>query len=864
MSARTPKPLFPWRKPPSPPPDPTPLQIGEKLVDAVNSAASTVAALSAPKPPSPPPDPTPFQNAEKLVEAVNTAASTVAALHVAFMALSAYLAVTVWGATHVDFLKESPVKLPLIDVQVDLTSFYGVAPWLYVLVHLNLLIQFYLLARKVWAFAAATEYPQLADRLFVFPFVHYLLHRAGRFVRPLLALAVFANVIAVPLFVLLYVQIKFLAYHSEAITWSQRLAVWADAGLLLWMWPRVASRSGRYRDGFRPERCRHKIVAPWLASSMMAVVAMGSCLLALVALVPAAVSDLNSKTLAPDQYEEADGFEARLVRWFDNSYTCGLLVKVQADKDFRSVRWSKVPRQHASCYLNSDSSPSGVAGRLGPTLWITAWLFDAQLSAAKELLKSAEAESLSSRSWRWIGDFLPNRYLDLHNEMLLKETPAPEVLHALQRDIPEIVDRGGGDDKNPRRCRKPDGTPSDRFECAAVLGDWLRKVVPMKLQGRDLRGADLQSAVLPISDLSNVQFQGARLGGAQLQGANLVGAQLQGVSLVGAQLQGASFFGAQLQGARLAGIRLHGVDLFNVQMQGANLDWADLQNVNIAYTQLEGASLIGAQLQGASIRSVFLQGAVLNFAQLQGAFLNLVRLQGASLSGVQLQGAILFDVQLQAVKLDRANFNAAILLNVALGGGEGGADSAVAAMFFDLDEAPLNAQQSAKIIDAVRPFLSAVKDRADFEQRIKQASQPDSGMVQFGNHDCYGSEKVGCSMGDVSERFISEKYFPMLVDLVCGEDSEDFVVAAKKGVLRQLVVEEIEWGNVEWLDTFIKYNLKILRPIVYLAPRLLEALDAKRCPAVESMPEDIKKRLRKAAAYAEQFRLLELRVLPDP
>ena len=106
MSARTPKPLFPWRKPPSPPPDPTP-----------------------------------FQNTEKLVDAVNGAASTVAALHVAFMALSAYLAVTVWGATHVDFLKESPVKLPLIDVQVDLTSFYGVAPWLYVLVHLNLLIR---------------------------------------------------------------------------------------------------------------------------------------------------------------------------------------------------------------------------------------------------------------------------------------------------------------------------------------------------------------------------------------------------------------------------------------------------------------------------------------------------------------------------------------------------------------------------------------------------------------------------------------------------------------------------------------------------------------------------------------------------
>lgn len=860
MSARTPKPLFPWRKPPSPPPDPTPLQIGEKLVDAVNSAASTVAALSAPKPPSPPPDPTPFQNAEKLVEAVNTAASTVAALHVAFMALSAYLAVTVWGATHVDFLKESPVKLPLIDVQVDLTSFYGVAPWLYVLVHLNLLIQFYLLARKVWAFAAATEYPQLADRLFVFPFVHYLLHRAGRFVRPLLALAVFASVIAVPLFVLLYVQIKFLAYHSEVITWSQRLAVWADAGLLLWMWPRVASRSGRYRDGFRPERCRHKIVAPWLASSMMAVVAMGSCLLALVALVPAAVSDLNSKTLAPDQYEEADGFEARLVRWLDNSCACKLLVlKWWADS-------SRIPRQFTSpCVKIGRGSPE-VAGRLGPTLWITAWLFDPQTPIASAHPGLAEEKHLPSRLWRWVGDFLPKRYLDLHGEILLKEAAAAEVLHGLKDDVPDDIDIGGVDGKRLQSCQKPDGTRSDRFECIAVLGDWLRKIVPLKLGNRDLRGADLRGAVLPVSDLSKIQLQGAFLDWAQLQGARLDEAKLQDASLMEVQMQKASLNRAWLQGANLESARLQGVSLESARMQGAKLESAWLQGASLNGAQLQGASLNDAQLQGASLNGAQLQGASLSSVQLQGASFDDAQLQGARLDDVQLQGASLIGVHLYGARLNNTNLNAAVLFKVALNGSNGQAGSAVAAMVFDLDDAPLGAQRLDGIIDGIRPFLSGSEERlADFERRLKLAGQSDGGMVRLGSHDCYGSGKIGCLTSDVAERFMNEKYLPVLVDLVCGGSPDGFTVDAGKGVLRRLVVGKVDWKQAEWLDNpDLASWLKRSEPTVYLALRLLEALNAKRCPAVESMPEDLKEHLRKAAALAEQVKLLELRMLPDP
>ena len=53
---------------------------------------------------------------EKLLESANSASQTVAALHVAFMAFAAYLGVIVWGTTHEDLLRISPVKLPILDV----------------------------------------------------------------------------------------------------------------------------------------------------------------------------------------------------------------------------------------------------------------------------------------------------------------------------------------------------------------------------------------------------------------------------------------------------------------------------------------------------------------------------------------------------------------------------------------------------------------------------------------------------------------------------------------------------------------------------------------------------------------------------
>ena len=73
----------------------------------------------------------------------------------AFLALLAYLLVALGGVSHKDLLLNSPVKLPIIDVDIPLFSFFQYAPVLLLLVYLSLLIQHVILARKYRKFIEA-------------------------------------------------------------------------------------------------------------------------------------------------------------------------------------------------------------------------------------------------------------------------------------------------------------------------------------------------------------------------------------------------------------------------------------------------------------------------------------------------------------------------------------------------------------------------------------------------------------------------------------------------------------------------------------------------------------------------------------
>ncbi len=532
-------------------------------------------------------------DAQALLDAANDASQTVAVLHVAFMAVCAYVLVIVFGTTDLDLLMGgNNVNLPVIDVAVPIVGFYAVAPYLVVLMHLNLLLQLQLLSRKLFAFDAATPAEEgvggLRDRLHIFPYTYYLVGRPGAVVGGLLGLVVSVTLIMLPLATLLALQLTFLAYQAEGITWAQRFAVFLDVGLLVALWPVILDPSDDWKAWW------HRTIAAHLPRkrAWLAVIVL---LIGVALVLFAATPDLFTVGLilgvaAPLLlFVLGGGFPDKRVRRTIVLFAVllGLLAVIWV------LMWGSAnslptlqPAIPVALFLGAlplaffwhPTAPHARGNLALLSALVLAPLLTLSLMVDGEGWETAAvAAQKPLLAWRWFthsykrdrctsidGTALScfilaeQRRLDLNEQVLFAKPLNPELRAAL---------RAGNGLEN-----------KDKLE-------------PIFLVNRSLRHAQMRSALLVGADLRRAQLQGADLSGARLQGADLSEAQLQGVESRAAQLQGADLSEAQFQLA----------DLLVAQLQGADLSGTQLQGAFLYEAQLQGADLRGARLQGADL-----------------------------------------------------------------------------------------------------------------------------------------------------------------------------------------------------------------------------------------------------------------------
>jgi hypothetical protein len=89
-----------------------------------------------------------------LLSSTNSAYVSAAGALLPFGTLGTYLLLGASGTTHEQLLYEQPIKLPLIELNVPLTTFFVVAPIIFVLLHLYLLVQLLTYARNLRVFEA--------------------------------------------------------------------------------------------------------------------------------------------------------------------------------------------------------------------------------------------------------------------------------------------------------------------------------------------------------------------------------------------------------------------------------------------------------------------------------------------------------------------------------------------------------------------------------------------------------------------------------------------------------------------------------------------------------------------------------------
>ncbi len=197
-----------------------------------------------------------LKSIEDLLKAVNDASGSARALFVTLMVLALYFLIVVSGTDDMALLRNATVAVPtLSNATLPARAFYICAPLVFVFLHLDLLIHLKLLSDKLFRFNQLLETSVLDEqavrdyrlRLAGFPFSNWLGSdpRTGRMAHALQGAMVWLTLVLLPLTVLMAMQLGFLAYQSEAVTWLHRVALIIDAGLLLYFW--VAFRYGRYR-----------------------------------------------------------------------------------------------------------------------------------------------------------------------------------------------------------------------------------------------------------------------------------------------------------------------------------------------------------------------------------------------------------------------------------------------------------------------------------------------------------------------------------------------------------------------------------------------------------------------------------------
>ena len=181
-------------------------------------------------------------NPYSLLEAVNSSSDASHTAWMLFLGLMTYLMIAVAGVTHKDLLLETPVSLPLLQVSIQQAQFFQFAPVVLVLLHLGLVSQLVLLARKTLAFDRSVQSLEASDlrthplrlELHNFFFVQAVAgpHRSY-VVSAFLHGMSWLSLVILPVVLLLFIQISYLPFHDPAVTWAHRVALLVDIGVLV-------------------------------------------------------------------------------------------------------------------------------------------------------------------------------------------------------------------------------------------------------------------------------------------------------------------------------------------------------------------------------------------------------------------------------------------------------------------------------------------------------------------------------------------------------------------------------------------------------------------------------------------------------
>jgi uncharacterized protein YjbI with pentapeptide repeats len=503
-------------------------------------------------------------NPYSLLEAVNNASDTAHTGWLIFLAVMTYLMIAVAGVTHEALLLDTPVQLPILQVNIQLKQFFQFAPIVLVLFHLGLVAQLVLLARETLEFDHAIRMLETSEKrnhplrleLHNFFFVQGIAGPQRSAVMSLfLHIMTWLTIVILPVILLLYMQVSFLPYHDVTTTWINRVALSVDVAMLLLIGVFLFRVETSFFQAFWRSTATHPVSAVTTGLVLAGVVYISY----FAATVPGEPLDRMSRSL--------------------HAWTKGL----------------ETDRVHQSGFA-LPFLPQRADGTLFGIFLRNIVVTDSDLSSGQK--RSGEKTlNLRGRDMRFAKlDRADLEGADLTGALLDGASLVGANLRNAWLNCVQIDQLLLRDDRDGARCASARGADLTRADLTGA-----------HLSGIDLRSASAEEARLDGADLSNAILSGANFSSARLERAEITGGvQAQGANFLNAAMQGADLTGAQLQFADLSSAGLQGASLNFAQMQAAvvrdaDLDASSLQNVKLHGADLSGSKIAGADLRGAVI-----------------------------------------------------------------------------------------------------------------------------------------------------------------------------------------------------------------------------------------------------------------------
>jgi len=562
-----------------------------------------------------------------------------------FVALMFYIFLIVASTTDLSlFLPESIVTLPVLDIQLDLPSFFSVTPFLIAIFHVNLLINLQHHQEKLQKLAEREGNGLNYHYLHPFLFNYLEKYDPGSFFRNCFKGFVQILLFWFPVFVILAMQYRFLAYHDVWGSGAQFVA-FAIEGVICWYFHRIF---------FLPEKRKGWTIGKRFMAVGGAIFSLASIFL----LVNSVGLHQNSKDLL---------ILDRAVLALDlkdythqiNQVNEGLVARYLGDSmTIQDARDQAILNHGEGFNLTKRDFRLGRMERINLSNVIAVEaIFD------EALLKGAKFPGTKLDGASFIGTDLRGAYL------------ANAILNGA--DMREVKLEGA--DLTEAKLNGVDmkgGTLEDAIFAGATIKE-------SDLTGVSLARADFSDASMDSSSLAGVnfyvtklirarlaycdldsatffrvEFRGARMDGASMKHTKWGDCMLSEANLTVADLEGASFSSVNFAGANLRLANFTDATFRDVDFAAAKLNWANLSGTDLTQTKLQRAELSHAQLESANLNRVNLSGANLSQSNLTNANLSNARLSGADLTQANLSGATLIGANLKDAKLTRVTLNA--------------------------------------------------------------------------------------------------------------------------------------------------------------------------------------------------------------